>query len=381
MGRELSGDGGIGAVAAAPGWVRLILRFETRGQGMVATTPPRTRTATSSERASSESSAAMPGPHINVSTTTTSELADPATGPPRVLVTLATYNEIDNLRPLVEAIRARTPGALVSIIDDNSPDGTGKLADDLAASLPGVDVIHRAGKLGLGTAIIEGMEYAIANGFDYVLNLDADFSHPPRFIPAILDGMTHYDVMIGSRYVPGGGFEGHQFDLKRKFMSTGINVYGACSWVCGRGTTAAVSAATGCRSSRRSTCGTRPLARIFVHGRDLVLVPPGRLHDRRDADHLREPPRRRVQDQQVRSLHGPSDHLRAGRRPRLGDDEGQVIDEPAGIGRVGATGRTRPVSSEHAEHWSSTTSGTLSSDRGRSPIDSCDFHGCQPDDG
>jgi len=85
-------------------------------------------------------------------------------------------------------------------------------------------VIHRSGKLGLGTAVLSGMKYAIDNGFDYFLNLDADFSHPPRFIPALLAGMGENDVMIGSRYVPGGGVEG-DFNLRRKFMSTGINIY------------------------------------------------------------------------------------------------------------------------------------------------------------
>jgi dolichol-phosphate mannosyltransferase len=144
---------------------------------------------------------------------------------PRLLVTLATYNEADNLRPLIEEVRRHAPGAAVLVIDDNSPDGTGRLADELKAALPDVHVIHRAGKLGLGTAIIEGMEYAIAHGFDYVLNLDADFSHPPRYIPAILAGMRDHDVMIGSRYVPGGGVDGRQFNLKRKFMSRGINTY------------------------------------------------------------------------------------------------------------------------------------------------------------
>ena len=144
---------------------------------------------------------------------------------PRLLVTLATYNEAGNLRPLVEAIRLYAPDASILVIDDHSPDGTGGIADELKGDFPAVDVIHRSGKLGLGTALIEGMEYAIARGFDYVLNLDADFSHPPRFIPDLLAGMRDHDVMIGSRYVPGGGFEGGQFDLKRKFMSTGINVY------------------------------------------------------------------------------------------------------------------------------------------------------------
>ena len=91
-------------------------------------------------------------------------------------------------KPLVEAIREHAPGASVLIIDDNSPDGTGTIADGLRATLPNVHVLHRAGKLGLGTAIMDGMEFAIANGFDYVLNLDADFSHHPRYLRPIMAG-------------------------------------------------------------------------------------------------------------------------------------------------------------------------------------------------
>jgi len=155
---------------------------------------------------------------------TTAIRSAPADAPPRLLVSLATYDEASNLRPLVEAIREQAPHASILIIDDNSPDGTGRIADEIRASLPEIQVIHRPGKLGLGTAVLAGMKYAIDHGFDYFLNLDADFSHPPRFIPAILAGMAENDVMIGSRYVPGGGVEG-DFNIKRQFMSTGINVY------------------------------------------------------------------------------------------------------------------------------------------------------------
>ena len=143
---------------------------------------------------------------------------------PRLLVSLATYDEAANLRPLVEAIRQYAPHAAILVIDDNSPDGTGDVADQIRDMLPNIHVIHRSGKLGLGTAVLAGMKFAIENGYDYFLNLDADFSHPPRFIPAILRGMKENDVMIGSRYVPGGGVEG-DFNFKRKFMSTGINCY------------------------------------------------------------------------------------------------------------------------------------------------------------
>lgn len=142
----------------------------------------------------------------------------------RLLVSLATYNECGNIGPLVEAIRQVVPHSSILIIDDNSPDGTGKVADEIATRLPAIEVIHRAGKLGLGTAVLAGMGHAIEHGFDYILNLDADFSHPPRFIPALLAGMDRHDVMIGSRYVPGGGVEG-DFNFRRKVMSTGINLY------------------------------------------------------------------------------------------------------------------------------------------------------------
>src|SRR5947207_988093 len=123
----------------------------------------------------------------------------------RVLVSIATYNERDNLAPLVQEIRAVVPAADVLVLDDNSPDGTGQLADELAAADPHVHVLHRAGKLGLGTAILTTMRYAIEHGYDYFVNMDADFSHHPRYLPALLDGMARHDVMIGSRYVRGGG--------------------------------------------------------------------------------------------------------------------------------------------------------------------------------
>ena len=101
---------------------------------------------------------------------------------PRILVTLATYNEKENLEPLLKEILQRVPEADVLVIDDNSPDGTGKLADKLQAADPRIHVLHRSGKLGLGTAILAAMRYALAHDFDLMINMDADFSHHPRFI-------------------------------------------------------------------------------------------------------------------------------------------------------------------------------------------------------
>lgn len=143
--------------------------------------------------------------------------AQPRIAQPRILIALATYNERDNLAPLVEVIRATVPAADVLILDDNSPDGTGALADTLAQNDARVHVIHRAGKLGLGTAILTILRHALDRGYDFLLTMDADFSHPPRYLPDVLKGMDHADVMIGSRYVPGGGVE--NWPLSRRLMS------------------------------------------------------------------------------------------------------------------------------------------------------------------
>jgi dolichol-phosphate mannosyltransferase len=143
---------------------------------------------------------------------------DPA---PRILASLATYNEHDNLAPLIGEIHAYLPGADVLVIDDNSPDGTGRLAEDLAATDPRVHALHRPGKLGLGTATVAAMRYAMDHDYDYLVNLDADFSHHPRYLPALIAGMKRHDIMIGSRYVQGGGTE--NWPLARRIMSKSVN--------------------------------------------------------------------------------------------------------------------------------------------------------------
>lgn len=142
--------------------------------------------------------------------------------PERTLVALATYNERENLAALLAGIREKVPDGDVLVIDDGSPDGTGRLADELARASPWLKVTHRAGKLGLGTALLLGMRYAIERGYDLLVTMDADFSHHPRYLPALLAGMRDRDVMIGSRYVPGGGYIG--WPLSRVFMSRGVNL-------------------------------------------------------------------------------------------------------------------------------------------------------------
>ncbi|MFN4260832.1 MAG: polyprenol monophosphomannose synthase [Gemmataceae bacterium] len=140
----------------------------------------------------------------------------------RLLVSTATYNERDNLERLIQEIHAVAPQADILITDDNSPDGTGQLADELAARDPRIHVRHRAGKLGLGTAILEAIHYAIDQNYDLLVNLDADFSHHPRYLSALLAGMDQHDIMIGSRYVAGGGTL--NWPLSRRLMSAGVNL-------------------------------------------------------------------------------------------------------------------------------------------------------------
>lgn len=139
----------------------------------------------------------------------------------RLLITLATYNERDNLQPLIQAIHEQVGFADILVIDDNSPDGTGTLADELAAADSRIHVLHRPGKLGLGTATLAAMQFAKDKDYEFLLNLDADFSHPPRYIPHLLAGMADRDVMIGSRYVAGGGTE--NWPLPRRILSRCVN--------------------------------------------------------------------------------------------------------------------------------------------------------------
>ncbi len=140
---------------------------------------------------------------------------------PRVLISLATYNEAGNVAALISEIHSFLPQADVLVIDDNSPDGTWQIVDQLGVTDPRVKLLKRPGKLGLGTATLAAMRYAIEHNYDYLQNMDADFSHPPRFLPGIQAGMADHDVMIGSRYVAGGGTE--NWPLPRRVISQSVN--------------------------------------------------------------------------------------------------------------------------------------------------------------
>ncbi len=146
----------------------------------------------------------------------------PHKAPWRTLVVVPTYNEKDNLEPIVRAIW-RYLDCDVLIVDDGSPDGTGAIADRLAAADPRLHVLHRKGKQGLGTAYIAGFRFAVERGYERVCEMDADFSHAPWDLPRLVFASRNAALVIGSRYVQGGCTVG--WDFKRRMLSRGANLY------------------------------------------------------------------------------------------------------------------------------------------------------------
>jgi dolichol-phosphate mannosyltransferase len=142
----------------------------------------------------------------------------------RLTVCLPTYNERENLEPMLRALGEVLPDeASVLVVDDSSPDGTGQLADELAAELPYVDVLHRPKKEGLGPAYLAAFRQALSDGAELVLEMDCDFSHDPKDVPRLLAAAEHADVVLGSRYVAGGGVE--NWGPLRRFVSSGGSLY------------------------------------------------------------------------------------------------------------------------------------------------------------
>jgi dolichol-phosphate mannosyltransferase len=145
-------------------------------------------------------------------------------GDDEVWLVLPTYNEADNLEPIVAAVReVLPPRRRVLVVDDGSPDGTGKIADGLAAAHEDVEVLHRARKGGLGPAYVAGFRRALAAGATLVVQMDADFSHDPADVPRLLAAAEDADVVLGSRYVPGGGVA--EWGAARRAISRGGSAY------------------------------------------------------------------------------------------------------------------------------------------------------------
>ena len=138
-------------------------------------------------------------------------------------VVLPTYDEIENLPQIVPAILKALPGATLLVVDDSSPDGTGELADKMAAENPLVRVVHRTAKEGLGKAYIAGFQAAIDGGAEFIVQMDADWSHDPRYLPSLVDGLGQNDLVIGSRYVTGGGVR--NWGMPRRIVSRGGSLF------------------------------------------------------------------------------------------------------------------------------------------------------------
>jgi dolichol-phosphate mannosyltransferase len=141
----------------------------------------------------------------------------------RVLVVVPTYNEAENLQAILDRLRDAVPTAHALVVDDGSPDGTGDLADELAAADPRVHVLHRTTKAGLGPAYVAGFRWAREHGYDVVVEMDADGSHAPEQLPRLLAALADADLVLGSRYVPGG--EVADWPVHRLLLSRAGNVY------------------------------------------------------------------------------------------------------------------------------------------------------------
>jgi dolichol-phosphate mannosyltransferase len=141
----------------------------------------------------------------------------------RTLVVIPTYNEAENIPRIVPRVLEQGEGVEVLVVDDGSPDGTGRLVREMMKTEPRIHLIERAGKLGLGTAYVAGFKYAIASGVDFVFEMDADFSHNPREIPRFLEQIADHDLVIGSRYA--NGVRVLNWPIQRLLLSYCANVY------------------------------------------------------------------------------------------------------------------------------------------------------------
>ena len=141
----------------------------------------------------------------------------------KILVIIPTYNEIENLPQIVRRLRTSVPEAHILVADDNSPDGTAQVADDLAGADDHINVMHRLGKEGLGAAYLAGFAWALEHDYDVVVEMDADGSHQPEQLPLLLDALRDADLVLGSRYVPGGTVV--NWPKSREWLSRGGNWY------------------------------------------------------------------------------------------------------------------------------------------------------------
>jgi dolichol-phosphate mannosyltransferase len=195
------------------------------------------------------------------------------------LVVMPTYNERENLPVIIPQVLSQAPGIHVLVVDDNSPDGTGTLADEMAAEDERINVLHRPGKLGLGTAYIAGFKWALEHDYELVFEMDSDFSHNPEHIPEFLETARQYDLVLGSRYLKGVTVV--NWPMSRLLLSYFANIYARV-----------ITEGAGRHRSRRDHLG-----RVLVPDRDQFQGLAERVQDRRDHDRFYRPHRRKQQDE------------------------------------------------------------------------------------
>ncbi len=179
--------------------------------------------------------------------------------PERFLVILPTYNESQNLPRIVPPILAQDPRLEILVVDDNSPDGTGRLATDLAGVNPRVHVLHRAKKEGLGRAYLEGFAWGLERGFDLIFEMDSDFSHDPKFLVDLIAAAQDADLVVGSRYKRGVNVI--NWPMSRLLLSYGANLY--ARWITGLPLT---DATAGFKCFRREVLAAIPLEKVRSNG-------------------------------------------------------------------------------------------------------------------
>jgi dolichol-phosphate mannosyltransferase len=178
----------------------------------------------------------------------------------RALVIVPTFNESENLPRLIPSILSRDPRLEILVVDDASPDGTGQMAEEMAAAEPRVHVLHRAGKLGLGTAYLAGFKWGLEHGYDVLFEMDADFSHNPAHLPQFLEAIEKYDVVLGSRYLH-GRVTVVNWPIGRLLLSYFANVY--AGWVTGL---PVADATGGFKCFRREVLAAIDLDRVESNG-------------------------------------------------------------------------------------------------------------------
>ncbi len=182
----------------------------------------------------------------------------------RPAVIIPTYNESDNVSLLITDLHKYNPELTIVIVDDNSPDGTGELADQLAAQNSHIHPIHRPRKMGLGTAHIAGIKWALSQNLEPILTMDADFSHSPRYVPNLIRATESFDTVIGSRYIPGGGTL--HCTMPRKALSRGANTF--ARFVLGL---KATDCTAGFRAYRRAVLESIDLDAIVSNGYSFLI--------------------------------------------------------------------------------------------------------------